>query len=439
MKINVLSLPALLLIFVVWITPGLFGRDPWKADEPYSFGIAYHMVQTGDWVVPTLTGEPFLEKPPLFYLTAAGFGLLFSPPLDQFDAMRLATAFYMFLAFLFFALTARELYGREYGAIAVLLLLGCIHLQVTAHKLVTDVALFAGFAIAFYGFALCGRRQTAGGFWIGTGTGVGFLAKGLIAPGMLGIVAVALPALFSQWRRKNYGVSLAVAFAAVLPWLVIWPAALYGRSPAFFREWFWHQNFCRFLGFNGGSVGFNGGSPDPHSWYILNLPLLAWPVILPAFWSLWHFRRSWREQPLFQVPRLAATVIRPGLSAAATNRSLKEAVEVGQFRDDLFYRLNVLYIYLPPLRERRGDIPILVHRFVRDLSRQHGREFRGIAEEAIELLDSQPESERYQDLRECRAAPGRGTGRAGRPCCPAGCGTGCAAPPGRSRSPPPAA
>ena len=322
MKINVLSLPALLLIFVVWITPGLFGRDPWKADEPYSFGIAYHMVQTGDWVVPTLTGEPFLEKPPLFYLTAAGFGLLFSPPLDQFDAMRLATAFYMFLAFLFFALTARELYGREYGAIAVLLLLGCVHLQVTAHKLVTDVALFAGFAIAFYGFALCGRRRTAGGFWIGTGTGVGFLAKGLIAPGMLGIVAVALPALFSQWRRKNYGVSLAVALAAALPWLVIWPAALYGRSPAFFREWFWHQNFCRFLGFNGGSVGFNGGSPDPHSWYILNLPLLAWPVILPAFWSLWHFRRSWREQPLFQVPLVASIVILAVLSAAATNRSL---------------------------------------------------------------------------------------------------------------------
>jgi 4-amino-4-deoxy-L-arabinose transferase-like glycosyltransferase len=322
MKINILSLPALLLIFVVWITPGLFGRDPWKADEPYSFGIVNHIIQTGDWVVPTLTGEPFLEKPPLFYLTAAGFGRLFSPPLDLFDSVRLAAAFYMFLAFLFFALTARELYGRKYIAIAALLLLGCIHLQVTAHKLVTDVALFAGFAIAFYGFALCGRSRAAGGFWIGTGTGVGFLAKGLIAPGILGIIAVALPALFSQWRRKNYGVSLSVALAAALPWLVIWPAALYGRSPAFFREWFWHQNFCRFLGCHAGSVGFNGGSPDPHSWYILNLPLLAWPVILPAFWSLWHFRRSWREQPLFQVPLVASIVILAVLSAASTNRSL---------------------------------------------------------------------------------------------------------------------
>jgi len=322
MKINILSLPALVLLFVMWITPGLVGRDPWKADEPFSFGLAYHMIQTNDWVVPELTGEPFLEKPPLYFMTAAGFGRLFSPPLDLVDAARMATAFYIFLAFLFFALTARELYGKEHGAIAAILLLGCVHLQVTAHKLITDVGLFAGFAVAFYGFALSGRRRTMGGFWIGTGTGIGFLSKGLLAPGLLGIIAVVLPALFRQWRRKDYGLSLAIALAAALPWLVIWPAALYGRSPDFFVHWFWNQNFGRFLGFNAGSVGFNAASPDPHSWYILNLPLLAWPVILPAAWSLWHFRRSWRVHPVFQLPLVSFIVILAVLSAASTNRGL---------------------------------------------------------------------------------------------------------------------
>ncbi|UCD23527.1 MAG: sigma-54-dependent Fis family transcriptional regulator [Gemmatimonadota bacterium] len=71
---------------------------------------------------------------------------------------------------------------------------------------------------------------------------------------------------------------------------------------------------------------------------------------------------------------------------AATNRSLKERVSLGEFRDDLFYRLNVLYIYLPPLRERKSDIPILIRHFARDLSNTHARPFPGITAGAMEIL-----------------------------------------------------
>jgi len=71
---------------------------------------------------------------------------------------------------------------------------------------------------------------------------------------------------------------------------------------------------------------------------------------------------------------------------AATNRSLKDAVALGRFRDDLFYRLNVLAIYLPPLRERRSDIPLLVRRFIAEFASQHDRQFRGIAPEALQIL-----------------------------------------------------
>jgi DNA-binding NtrC family response regulator len=82
-----------------------------------------------------------------------------------------------------------------------------------------------------------------------------------------------------------------------------------------------------------------------------------------------------------------ATAIRVDVRViAATNRALKEAVGIGDFRDDLFYRLNVLSIYLPPLRERKPDIPILVNRFVRQLSDEHGRSFAGMAPEALEIL-----------------------------------------------------
>src|SRR6266699_2317764 len=71
---------------------------------------------------------------------------------------------------------------------------------------------------------------------------------------------------------------------------------------------------------------------------------------------------------------------------AATNKSLKEEVALGRFRDDLFYRLNVLYIYLPPLRERKTDIPLLVRRFIAEFAKQHDRSFRGITPEALQIL-----------------------------------------------------
>ncbi len=71
---------------------------------------------------------------------------------------------------------------------------------------------------------------------------------------------------------------------------------------------------------------------------------------------------------------------------AATNKSLKEEVALGRFRDDLFYRLNVLAIYLPPLRERRSDIPLLVRRFTPEFAKEHERSFRGITPEALQIL-----------------------------------------------------
>src|SRR5437660_4637008 len=71
---------------------------------------------------------------------------------------------------------------------------------------------------------------------------------------------------------------------------------------------------------------------------------------------------------------------------AASNKSLKEAVALGTFRDDLFYRLNVLSVYLPPLRERRSDIRLLVRTFIADFAKQHDRNFRGITPEALQIL-----------------------------------------------------
>ncbi len=71
---------------------------------------------------------------------------------------------------------------------------------------------------------------------------------------------------------------------------------------------------------------------------------------------------------------------------AATNRDLREAVQTGEFRRDLYYRLNVLHVELPPLRKRKADIPVLVRRFVKEFSESHETDFKGIAPETMEIL-----------------------------------------------------
>jgi len=73
---------------------------------------------------------------------------------------------------------------------------------------------------------------------------------------------------------------------------------------------------------------------------------------------------------------------------AASNRDLDKAVQEGRFRADLFYRLNVLPMTLPPLRQRRSDIPLLTHFFVDRFSRQLGKRITGVAQETMQVLSN---------------------------------------------------
>jgi transcriptional regulator with GAF, ATPase, and Fis domain len=75
---------------------------------------------------------------------------------------------------------------------------------------------------------------------------------------------------------------------------------------------------------------------------------------------------------------------------AATNRDLEAAIAAGTFRSDLFYRLNVFPIEIPPLRERREDIPLLVEYFIDHFARKAGKSFRGINKKTLDLLRSYP-------------------------------------------------
>lgn len=73
---------------------------------------------------------------------------------------------------------------------------------------------------------------------------------------------------------------------------------------------------------------------------------------------------------------------------AATNADLKNQMNEGTFRSDLYYRLSVVTIYLPPLRDRREDIPLLLEHFVKEFSKRHGREVEGLSRAARQALMS---------------------------------------------------
>ncbi len=75
---------------------------------------------------------------------------------------------------------------------------------------------------------------------------------------------------------------------------------------------------------------------------------------------------------------------------AATNRSLKQMVSEGTFREDLFFRLNIIPIDLPPLRERKGDIPLMVSHFLQKYNADFGKQIRGVAPDAMAFLEDYP-------------------------------------------------
>jgi DNA-binding NtrC family response regulator len=91
-----------------------------------------------------------------------------------------------------------------------------------------------------------------------------------------------------------------------------------------------------------------------------------------------EFERVGGEQPLKVDVRIIS----------ATNKNLKEEVERGNFREDLYYRLDVVSIHVPPLRERRDDIPLMVHKFMEEFSKENSKEIEGITNGSLQALVS---------------------------------------------------
>jgi Nif-specific regulatory protein len=86
---------------------------------------------------------------------------------------------------------------------------------------------------------------------------------------------------------------------------------------------------------------------------------------------------------------------------AATNQDLEEEIAAGRFREDLYYRLNVVPLYLPPLRDRRGDIPALARFFLERHSQQHRRDAPALTAEVLQVLQAHDWPGNVRELENC--------------------------------------
>jgi 4-amino-4-deoxy-L-arabinose transferase-like glycosyltransferase len=235
------------LCSALWIMVGLFGHEPYKPDEAYTVGLVKSIVDSGDWVVPHLVGEPFVEKPPLFFDVAALFAKAL-PVLPLHEAARGAVVLFVAIGLLAIAACARAIHGPGRGRLAVLLTLATLGTVVHLHQSITDTALFAGVAVGLLGLVRAPDRPDLGGLLLGAGLAISFLAKGLLGPGLL--LCTGLGLLFLRpWRRAAVRTA-ALAAAVALPLAACWLVPLASRAPDQFRVWLFDNNLGRFLGWN---------------------------------------------------------------------------------------------------------------------------------------------------------------------------------------------
>jgi len=310
-----LSAWIVVLLVLAYALPGILGHDPWKPDEPYTFGAVLDMLKSGDWVVPTVTGSPFVEKPPLFFWLASVTASLASPLLPLHDGARLASLLCLLASVGATAGAARLCWGDGAGALAALLFLSALGLEGHAQRLQVDLALLAGFSFALLGFAACIRDRRWGGVALGAGIGAGFLAKGVFAPAVIGVTALLLPLFFKQWRTRRYAMHLLEAFAIAAPALLIWPLALQARSETLFHEWL-NNNFGRFNGY------YLPGAVSEQGLWGASLAWVLFPLWVYAAAAIAIERRKGWLQPGMQIGFTMAFVAALVLAISASMRAI---------------------------------------------------------------------------------------------------------------------
>jgi 4-amino-4-deoxy-L-arabinose transferase-like glycosyltransferase len=297
------------LIVLAFVAPGLVGHDPWRAFDAIAIEVAHQMHLTGDWIVPHLGREPWLEDPPLYHWLALAFGKALGGLLGFHNAARLASGVSMLAALWFVYLAARHwtpvdaprTERRAYGACATLLLAGSLGLMVHAHEAVPDLATLAAFCAALWFLVNAARTPVKAGAGFGVALGVAFLSTGPLVPAVLGSVTLLAHVVCDDWRTRRALPFLGTALAAFVLLALSWPLALAWRSPELARTW-WQMSI------------------QPHDtfganlyYYLVTASWFAWPAWPLALWSAWTLRRDWRKPRVF-IPAATALVGLAGIA-----------------------------------------------------------------------------------------------------------------------------
>jgi len=307
------SRAVLIALALAFVAPGLVGHDPWRAFDVIAIEIVQQMHLSGDWIVPRLAGEPWLEDPPFYHWLALAFAKAFGWLLGFHNAVRLASGLLVMAALWFLYLAARHSApqgeGRSTGASAALLLMGSVGLMVHAHEAVPDLAALAALCAGLFFLIVSNKKPLKTGLAFGACLGAAFLSTGPVVPALLGAAALLAHLACDEWRNARALRFLAPAAGAFFLLAVAWPLALQLRAPELAQSW-WH-----------GATQARGEFGTNLRYYLATASWFAWPAWPLALWSAWTLRREWRAPRLF-VPLAAVALALPAIAWAGPQQDI---------------------------------------------------------------------------------------------------------------------
>ena len=298
----------IILIFAITVICflGIFDRDLWTPDEPRVAAISLEMSRNGNLVIPHLAGEPFIEKPPLYFAVAAGLIKMVGPVVGNTGAVRLASAlFAMGTLFVTFLLASRLSMG-SFPFLSTLILGTMVGFIENFHWIRVDTALSFFVVSAVWCFA---EAYLANRSWFlplaGFFCACAFLSKGLIGPLL---ISIPWAGLFIIWLQQKKGAIKEEKFfilqhlICILIFFIfsgLWIALLKLKGgQALWHEWFWVNHVGRLTGSAIAKGHLRHGRPF---YYLNSIAMYSMPWLpLIAVWLYTVLKRLWKHRTISQ-------------------------------------------------------------------------------------------------------------------------------------------